>query len=111
MDRAMGSRTHEMTHERAPAEHAKPYAIMERQIAQPTVAGMPEDRVPRVFDLFTQGEQTLDPAQGALGLALVKRFIHVHGSTVSAARTHKSLHGHSERLWRRAVRLASERAG
>src|SRR5262245_47628416 len=39
--------------------------------------GMKADLVPRVFDLFTQGERTLDRSQGGLGLGLtlVKRLV------------------------------------
>ena len=42
--------------------------------------------LPRVFDLFTQAERTLDRSQGGLGvgLALVKLLIELHGGTVAA---------------------------
>jgi PAS domain S-box-containing protein len=48
--------------------------------------GMKPDLVPRVFDLFTQGERTLDRSQGGLGLGLtlVKRLVEMHGGTVEA---------------------------
>ena len=48
--------------------------------------GIPEDLLPRVFDLFTQGERTIDRAQGGLGLglALVRRLVELHGGEVSA---------------------------
>jgi signal transduction histidine kinase len=53
--------------------------VLERQGGQAVVrvrdngSGMPPELVPRVFDLFTQGERTPDPSQGerGLGLALV----------------------------------------
>ena len=49
--------------------------------------GIAPDLLPRVFDLFVQGEQTLDRAQGGLGigLTLVKRLVTLHRGTVSAA--------------------------
>lgn len=49
-------------------------------------AGMPPELLPRVFDLFVQSEQTLDRAQGGLGigLAIVKRLINMHDGDVSA---------------------------
>ena len=49
-------------------------------------AGMAGALVPRVFDLFAQGERGPDRAQGGLGvgLALVKTLIALHGGTVSA---------------------------
>jgi two-component system CheB/CheR fusion protein len=48
--------------------------------------GMKADLVPKVFDLFTQGERTLDRSQGGLGLGLtlVKRLVKLHGGTVEA---------------------------
>ena len=44
-------------------------------------AGIPADLLPRVFDLFTQSERTLDRAQGGLGigLSIVKQLIAMHG--------------------------------
>jgi CheY-like chemotaxis protein len=49
-------------------------------------SGMKADLVPRVFDLFTQGERTPDRSQGGLGLGLtlVKRLVEMHGGTVEA---------------------------
>jgi len=48
--------------------------------------GIAPELLPRVFDLFVQGERTLDRAQGGLGigLTLVRRLVHLHGGTVSA---------------------------
>ncbi|MDI1432951.1 hybrid sensor histidine kinase/response regulator [Polyangium sorediatum] len=48
--------------------------------------GMPADLLPRVFDLFVQGERTLDRSQGGLGigLTLVKSLITMHGGSVEA---------------------------
>jgi CheY-like chemotaxis protein len=48
--------------------------------------GIREEMLPRVFDLFTQGERSFDRAQGGLGLglALVKRLVELHGGSVRA---------------------------
>jgi signal transduction histidine kinase len=47
--------------------------------------GMTPELMARAFDLFAQGERTLDRAQGGLGigLALVRSVIHLHGGQVS----------------------------
>ncbi len=49
--------------------------------------GMPTKLLPHVFDLFQQGERTLDRAQGGLGigLSLVERLVNLHGGRVQAA--------------------------
>jgi PAS domain S-box-containing protein len=49
--------------------------------------GIAPELLPRVFDLFVQGERTLDRAQGGLGigLTLVRRLVDLHGGTVVAA--------------------------
>lgn len=48
--------------------------------------GIAPELLPRVFDLFVQGERTLDRAQGGLGigLTLVRRLVELHGGSVSA---------------------------
>jgi signal transduction histidine kinase/CheY-like chemotaxis protein len=50
-------------------------------------SGISPDLLPRVFDLFTQGEQGMDRHAGGLGLglAIVKTLVTLHGGTVSAA--------------------------
>jgi signal transduction histidine kinase/DNA-binding response OmpR family regulator len=47
--------------------------------------GIPDHLLPRVFDLFTQGDRSLDRAQGGLGigLTLVRRLVDLHGGTVA----------------------------
>ena len=51
-----------------------------------TGIGMPKELVPQVFDLFIQGDRTLDRAHGGLGigLTLVRRITERHGGAVSA---------------------------
>lgn len=48
--------------------------------------GIPAALLPRVFDLFVQGERTLDRRQGGLGigLTLVRRLVELHGGRVHA---------------------------
>ncbi len=49
-------------------------------------AGIPPELLPRVFELFVQGQQALDRQAGGLGLglAIVKTLVELHGGTVSA---------------------------
>jgi PAS domain S-box-containing protein len=49
--------------------------------------GIGPDLLPRVFDLFTQGERSADRKQGGLGvgLAVVRSLVELHGGEVSAA--------------------------
>lgn len=48
--------------------------------------GMAPELLPHIFDVFVQGERSLDRPQGGLGigLALVRQLIHLHGGTVTA---------------------------
>ncbi len=48
--------------------------------------GIPAHLLPRIFDLFVQGERHLDRAQGGLGigLTLVQRLASLHGGSVEA---------------------------
>src|SRR5947209_6431920 len=46
--------------------------------------GIAAELLPRVFDLFTQADRSLDRAQGGLGIGLcvVQRLVEMHGGTV-----------------------------
>jgi len=48
--------------------------------------GMPAELLPKVFDLFTQGERALDRREGGLGvgLTLVRILAELHGGSVEA---------------------------
>ncbi len=48
--------------------------------------GIAPELLPRVFDLFTQADRSLDRSQGGLGigLTLVRRLVELHGGSVSA---------------------------
>lgn len=48
--------------------------------------GIAADLLPHVFDVFVQGESSLDRAQGGLGigLALVRQLIELHGGSIEA---------------------------
>ena len=41
---------------------------------------------PKVFDLFAQGDRTLDRSEGGLGIGLtiVRKLVEMHGGSVSA---------------------------
>jgi PAS domain S-box-containing protein len=49
--------------------------------------GIPDHLLPRIFDLFVQGERTLDRRQGGLGigLTLVKSLVELHDGAISVA--------------------------
>jgi CheY-like chemotaxis protein/anti-sigma regulatory factor (Ser/Thr protein kinase) len=48
--------------------------------------GIPVDMLPKVFDIFTQVERSIEDSHGGLGigLALVRKLVEMHGGTVEA---------------------------
>jgi PAS domain S-box-containing protein len=52
-----------------------------------TGMGIPAHLLERIFDLFFQGERTLDRAEGGLGigLTLVRRLVELHGGRIMAS--------------------------
>ena len=52
-----------------------------------TGMGMPAEILPRIFDLFSQADRSLDRAQGGLGIGLtiVRRLVEMHGGRVAAS--------------------------
>jgi PAS domain S-box-containing protein len=51
-----------------------------------TGAGIPHDKIGRIFDMFMQVEETAERSQGGLGigLTLVRRLIDMHGGSIEA---------------------------
>jgi len=60
-----------------------PFAVVE---VADNGCGIPDALLPRIFDLFVQGDRTLDRAQGGLGIGLpvVKKLVEMHGGSVTA---------------------------
>jgi len=52
-----------------------------------TGVGIAADLLPKIFDLFTQGERPLDRSEGGLGigLTLAQRLIKLHGGSIEAS--------------------------
>ena len=65
---------------------------LEKRAAEATLrvadngVGITPELLPRLFDLFVQGDRSLDRSQGGLGigLSIVKRLIEMHGGRVGA---------------------------
>jgi signal transduction histidine kinase/CheY-like chemotaxis protein len=53
---------------------------------QDSGVGISADLLPRIFDLFAQGERGLERSRGGLGIGLtvVQQLVHLHGGTVEA---------------------------
>jgi PAS domain S-box-containing protein len=51
-----------------------------------TGIGIAKEMLPRIFDLFTQGDRTIDRSEGGLGIGLtiVQRLVELHGGSVTA---------------------------
>ncbi|MBI4487428.1 MAG: MASE1 domain-containing protein, partial [Acidobacteria bacterium] len=62
----------------------RPWAILR---VEDTGIGIAPEMLPRIFDLFTQGDRGSDRSQGGLGigLTLVKRLVELHRGAVEAA--------------------------
>ena len=52
---------------------------------QDTGSGIPREMLPRIFDMFTQADRSLERSHGGLGigLTLVKHLVELHGGKVS----------------------------
>jgi signal transduction histidine kinase/ActR/RegA family two-component response regulator len=55
-------------------------------VVEDSGSGIAPELLPRIFDLFTQGEQGMDRHAGGLGLglAIVRTLVQLHGGTVTA---------------------------
>jgi PAS domain S-box-containing protein len=71
-----------------------------------TGVGIAPELLPRIFDLFTQADRTLDRSQGGLGigLSLVQKLVELHGGTVEA---HSAGLGHGSEFIVRLPGLSS----
>lgn len=65
------------------AERANDYVTVR---VKDTGVGIPPEKLPRLFEIFYQVDQTLERSQGGLGigLSLVKQLVELHGGTVEA---------------------------
>ncbi|HLJ91893.1 MAG TPA: ATP-binding protein [Gemmataceae bacterium] len=69
------------------------WLTMERQADEAVITvrdtgiGIPSEMLPKVFDLFAQGDRNPDPSQGGLGigLSLVRSLVDLHGGRVQAS--------------------------
>ena len=58
-----------------------------RLVVRDTGVGIGDDLLPHIFDVFVQGDRSLDRAQGGLGigLSLVKKLVELHDGTVTVS--------------------------
>ena len=70
----------------AVAVRVRPEADSALLEVEDTGAGIPPELLGKVFDLFVQGESTLDRSQGGLGigLTLTRALVQMHGGTIEA---------------------------
>jgi CheY-like chemotaxis protein len=75
--------TEQAGHIRLTAERRESEVVVE---VQDTGIGISRDVLPRVFDIFTQGDRSLERAQGGLGigLSIVRGMVELHGGSVLA---------------------------
>ena len=68
-----------------------------------TGIGIPADALPRIFDMFSQVDRSIERSTGGLGigLALVKGLVEMHGGTVTAASEGKARAAPSRSRFRR----------
>jgi signal transduction histidine kinase/CheY-like chemotaxis protein len=70
-------------HIRLTAERRESEVVVE---VRDTGIGISRDMLPRIFDIFTQGDRSLERAQGGLGigLSIVRGVVELHGGSVAA---------------------------
>ncbi len=70
-------------HIRLTAERRESEVVVE---VQDTGIGISRHMLPRIFDIFTQGDRSLERAQGGLGigLSIVRGVVELHGGSVAA---------------------------
>ncbi|MDB5778444.1 MAG: domain S-box protein [Polaromonas sp.] len=73
----------------APAAAGQAAAPMVTIRVRDTGLGIAPELLPRIFDLFTQADRSLDRSQGGLGIGLnlVKQLVELHGGTVTVSST------------------------
>ncbi len=82
-----GTQSSDRTQNIQPFEHVHPPADEVLIRVRDTGIGIAAELLPRIFDIFTQAERSLDRSQGGLGigLALVQRLTELHGGKVEAS--------------------------
>ena len=72
--------------------------------------GIPADMLPRIFEMFTQVDRSLERSQGGLGigLTLVRRLVEMHGGSIEARSEGP---GRGQRVRRPVCRLVAAATG